>query len=102
MSKAELVIEIALKPGHKYGSLWSSMNEKGVVSLLCDMIYLRAGGYVNGTGSHPDNVYTILAGISPDAHRLFARDDNMFIKEIFGRDLDKDFGVTNISVYETS
>jgi hypothetical protein len=102
VSKAELIVQIEIVPNHQYSSLWASMNEAGVVSLLQDQVYLRADGYVNTISRHPNSIYTMLAGVSPDAYRLFRWDDETFIKEIFGQDLDKDFGVREISVYEAA
>jgi hypothetical protein len=102
VSKAELIVQIAIEPNHQYSSSWASMNEAGVLSLLQDQVYLRADGYINNVSRHPNSIYTMLAGVSPDAYRLFMWDDETFIREIFGRDLDKDFGVRKISVYETA
>lgn len=100
MSKAEVIVKIALEQGHEYAPLWDFMNAEGVIKLLQDQVYLRADGYVNSVSRHAGSTYTMLAGVSPDAYRLFSQNNDAFVKEIFGCDLYKDFGVMDISVYD--
>lgn len=102
MCKSEIVVKIALSPNYPYAPAWASMDEAGVVGLLRDMVYLRADGYVNSTGKHPGGVYTMLAGVSSEAYRRFRQNDDAFVKEVFGQDLYRDFGVMDISVHQVS